>query len=146
MGSVSAGGGSFWSKQLDQLFVGARVFLYKPSPVKGYVGVGFVRETSKPVTEFEVEVDGQRRPVLETPLAEPDKLARDVEDPELREHLVRVDWVEARSLDAAVWQTGLFTNQMPVCKLRDRETIEYLEEAFGLRADAAESSGVELAS
>ena len=145
-GFVSAGGGSFWSKQLDQLFVGARVFLYKPSPVKGYVGVGVVRETSKPVTEFEVEVDGQRRAILEAPLGEPNKLARDVDDPELREHLVRIEWVEARSLDAAVWQTGLFTNQMPVCKLRDGETIEYLEDAFGLKADAAESSAFDVAS
>lgn len=131
-GFVSAGGGQFWSKQLEQLFVGARVFLYKPQPVKGYVGVGVVRESTKPVTEFEVDIDGQKRPILEAPLAEPEKLAHDADDPELREHVVRVEWLEARPLADAVWQTGLFTNQMPACKLRDRETIEYLERGFGL--------------
>ena len=136
-GFVSAGGGQFWSKQLEQLFVGARVFLYKPQPVKGYVGVGVVRESTKPVTEFEVDIDGEKRPILEAPLAEPEKLAHDADDPELREHVVRVEWLEARPLDDAVWQTGLFTNQMPACKLRDRDTIEYLERAFGLAREPA---------
>ena len=57
-GFISAGGGEIWTKPLERLFPGARVFLYKPYPVKGYVGVGIVKETARPVTEFEVEVDG----------------------------------------------------------------------------------------
>ena len=131
-GFISAGGGEFWTKPLERLFPGARVFLYKPYPVKGYVGVGIVKEKARPVTEFEVELDGRRVPILEAPLAEPEKVVHDADDPERREHLVRVNWLATRPIEEAAWQTGLFTNQVPVCKLRDRDTIEYLEDAFGL--------------
>jgi uncharacterized protein with ParB-like and HNH nuclease domain/predicted transport protein len=135
-GFVSAGGGEIWTKPLERLFPGARVFLYKPSPVKGYVGVGIVKETAKPVTEFEVEVNGERKPILEAPLADPEKVTHDADDPVLREHLVRVEWLKTRPTEDAAWQSGLFTNQVPVCKLRDRDTIEFLEDAFALKKQA----------
>jgi hypothetical protein len=131
-GFISAGGGPIWTKPLERLFPGARVFLYKPYPVKGYAGVGIVQETVRPVTDFEVEVDGRRLPILEVPLADPEMMAHDAHNPELREHLVRVEWIETRRTEDAAWQPGLFTNQVPVCKLRDRDTIEFLEEEFAL--------------
>ena len=56
------------------------------------------------MTEFEVEVDGQKMPILEAPLAEPEKVTHDADDPELCEHLVRVEWLEdaaARGRDLA---------------------------------------------
>jgi hypothetical protein len=59
-------------------------------------------------------------------------MAHDAHNPELREHLVRVEWIETRRTEDAAWQPGLFTNQVPVCKLRDRDTIEFLEEEFAL--------------
>lgn len=111
-GFVSAGGGLFWTKPLEKLFVGARIFLYKPYPVQGYVGVGVVKEKARPVGEFEVEVDGQTMPLLEAPLADPETIGHDADNPSLREHLVRVAWIKTRPLDVPVWQSGLFTNQM----------------------------------
>lgn len=140
-GFVSAGGGPFYTKPLERLLPGARIFLYKPHPVRGYVGVGIVKEAVRPVTEFEVNLDDQRIPILEAPLAEPDRLARNAEDPELREHLVRVYWQARRTLEGAVWQTGLFTNQIPACKLRDQNTIEFLEQEFGLCKPEAKPIG-----
>jgi uncharacterized protein with ParB-like and HNH nuclease domain/predicted transport protein len=131
-GFVSAGGGDVYTKPLEKLFPGARVFLYKPDPVKGYVGVGVVTEKARPVTDFRVDVEGQRTPILKAPLTDPEKVTHDADDPALCEHLVRVDWLKTRPVEEAVWQTGLFTNQVPVCKLRDRETVEYLEKAFEL--------------
>jgi predicted transport protein len=136
-GFVSAGGGPFWTKPLERLFPGARVFLYKPWPVQGYVGVGIVKEKARPVAEFEVKVNGQKQSILEAPLAEPEKVAHDADNPELCEALVRVEWLATRPLDERVWQTGLFTNQMPACRLRHRETIDYLENAFGLSKNEA---------
>jgi uncharacterized protein with ParB-like and HNH nuclease domain/predicted transport protein len=136
-GFVAAGGGDVYTKPLENLYPGARVFLYKPNPVKGYVGVGIVKEKARPVTEFYVEVDGQRLPILEAPLVEPEKVAHDADDPQLREHLVRVEWLATRPVEDAVWQPGLFTNQITACKLRDPDTIEHLEVAFGLEADAS---------
>lgn len=133
------GGRAFFTKPLEKLFPGARVFLYKPYPVQGYVGVGIVKEQTRPVAEFEVEVDGQTVPILEAPLAEPEKVTHDADNPELCEHLVRVDWIKTRPVGDAAWQSGLFTNQMPACKLRDRETIEYLDEAFAPHAEPADA-------
>ncbi len=146
-GYLAAGGGAFYTKPLEKLFPGARVFLYKPYPVKGYVGVGLVKEPVRLVSEFEVVVAGQKIPILDAPLADPEKVTHDADNPELCEQLVRVEWLVTRSLEDAIWQTGLFTNQMPACKLRDRETIEFLEQAFGVEqsvigaADPALQSG-----
>jgi uncharacterized protein with ParB-like and HNH nuclease domain/predicted transport protein len=139
-GYVAAGGGAFYTKPLERLFAGARVFLYKPHPVKGYVGVGIVREPVESVTEFDVDVDGQKMSILDAPLADPEKVTHDADNPELCEQLVRVEWLATRSLDDAIWQTGLFTNQVPACKLRDRETIDYLERAFGIESPQSSDS------
>ena len=98
--------------------------------------MGIVKEEARPVTEFEVEVDGQRLPILKAPLTEREKVTHDADDPDLREHLVRIEWLKTRPLEEAAWQTGLFTNQIPVCKLRDRDTIEFLEDAFALNSAA----------
>ena len=136
-GYVAAGGGAFYTKPLERLFPGARVFLYKPQPVKGFVGIGIVKESVRLVTEFEVEVDGQIVPILDAPLADPEKVTHDADNPELCEQLVRVEWLATRPLEEAVWQTGLFTNQVPACKLRDIGTIEFLEEAFGVNVGVA---------
>jgi hypothetical protein len=133
-GFLASGGGPLWTKPLERLFPGARVFLYKPHPVQGYVGVGVVKEKARPVTDFDVDVNGQKVAILGAPLTEAEKLSHDSDNPELCEHLVRVEWLKTRPLDAAAWQTGLFTHQMPVCKLRDQETIEYLERAFGIKS------------
>jgi uncharacterized protein with ParB-like and HNH nuclease domain/predicted transport protein len=132
-GFVAAGGGPFWTKPLEKLFPGARVFLYKPHPVQGYVGVGIVKERIQPVREFEAQVEGSNMPILKAALAEPEKLSHDANDPELCEYLVRVEWLAVRPVEDAAWQAGLFTNQMPVCRLRDSDTIEFLEAAFGVR-------------
>lgn len=140
-GYVAAGGGEPYTKPLENLFPGARVFLYKPDPIKGFVGVGIVKEKSRPVTEFDVEVDGQLLPILEAPLADAKAIHHDADDPERREHLVRIEWLKTRSIEDAVWQSGLFTNQVTACRLRDQETIEYLEQAFGLASDGADEVG-----
>jgi uncharacterized protein with ParB-like and HNH nuclease domain/predicted transport protein len=134
-GFVSAGGGAFYTKPLENLVPGARVFLYKPRPVQGYVGVGIVRDTVRPVTEYLVEIDGRSVPILDAPLTDQARLSHDVDDPDLRESLVRMEWIATRPIGSAIWRSGLFTNQMPACKLRDPETIAYLEEAFGLQGD-----------
>jgi uncharacterized protein with ParB-like and HNH nuclease domain/predicted transport protein len=131
-GFVSAGGGTFYSKPFENLVPGARVFLYKPYPVQGYVGVGIVKDALRPVTEYAVQVDGRTVPILEAPLVDRAKLSHNAEDPALREYLVRVEWSATRPITGAIWRTGLFTNEMPACKLRDPETIAYLERALGV--------------
>lgn len=65
----------------------------------------------------------------------------DADDPERREHLVHIEWLKTRPTANAVWQSGLFTNQVPACRLRDQETIEYLEQAFGLDSVGTDEVG-----
>ena len=103
--------------------------------------MGIVKESVRLVSDFKVDVEGQETSILEAPLADAEKVTHDADDPELCEQLVRVEWLATRSLEDAVWQTGLFTNQMPACKLRDSETIEVLEVAFGVATELAATAG-----
>ena len=62
-GFISGGGGHWYSKTLKYLSPGDRIWVNIPR--KGYVGVGRVTEKRQRITEFEVESDEGRRPVLE---------------------------------------------------------------------------------
>ena len=46
--------------------------------------------------------------------------------------VVPVEWLATRPLDQAVWEKGLFTSRITVCKLRDEHTIKTVEQALGL--------------
>lgn len=127
-GYVSAGGGKKWSGPLNQLFVGARVFAYISGI--GYVGVGTVTETAKPVTEFLVEVDGVRKTLLEVPFQAPN-LSRYTQ-PDTMEFAVRVEWQKTLPREQAIREKGLFANQNSACKLRNAFTLERLSERFQL--------------
>lgn len=58
----------------------------------------------------------------------------DSEDPEVTEMVVLVKWLGTRPLEEAVWEKGLFANQLTACRLRDKHTITTVESAFGLRS------------
>lgn len=128
-GFVSAGGGRWFSRTLEQLFQGARVFVHIPK--RGYVGVGIVRETVQRVADFHVNLEGRTLPILEAPLVA-GGMGKGADDPEKSEYLVRVEWVKARSRDEAVWEKGMFANQNSAAKLRDQFTLERLADAFAL--------------
>jgi hypothetical protein len=128
-GFISAGGGLWFSRTLEQLFPGARVFVYIPKT--GYVGVGTVTETSQRVRDFKVEVDGKVVPILEAPLVAK-QLGKGADDPEKSEYLVRVEWIKTLSREEAIREKGLFANQNSAAKLRHQYTLERLVEAFDL--------------
>lgn len=130
-GYVVASGGPVYTRPLDQLFPGARVFAYYSSPTRGYVGIGTVKAKSTPVREFTVVVDGHEVPILDAPLANRGVLmADDPDDPERCSRLVRVEWQATVPAGRAVWESGLFANQMVVCRLRDEHTIETVQQAL----------------
>jgi uncharacterized protein with ParB-like and HNH nuclease domain/predicted transport protein len=130
LGFVSAGGGEFYSRPLQALFPGARVFAYVPG--SGYVAVGTVREKVRPVTEFAVSVGGDKKmPLLEVPGLHP-HFREFYDDPEKREYMVAVEWLTTRPVEEAVWEPGLFSNQNTVCRLRDQETIDFVSEKLGV--------------
>lgn len=128
-GFISAGGGRWFSRTLEQLFPGARVFVYVPK--RGYVGVGVVRETCQRVKDFKIDVDGKVVSILEAPLlaTEMGVLA---DDPDKSEYVVRVDWIKSLPKDQGFWVKDMFANQNSATKLRDQFTLERLVEAFDL--------------
>jgi hypothetical protein len=70
-------------------------------------------------------------PLLDQPLAQPG-LARERDDAENAEYTVSVDWIRTVPVAEAKWLPGLFANQNIVCKLRDRKTLEFLRDQFGI--------------
>jgi hypothetical protein len=127
-GYISSGGGKKYTSPLNQLFVGCRVFVYIPGT--GYVGVGTVTETAQPVTEFMVEVDGERKGLLDAPLKAPS--LTEYTQPDNMEYAVRVEWIRTLPRDKAIKEKGMFANQNSACKLRNSFTLERLTERFGL--------------
>jgi hypothetical protein len=128
-GFVCGGGGRWYSRTLEQLFVGARVFVNLPGT--GYVAVGTVLEESVLVKEFMVEVNGKSVPFLDAP-HQAENPGRYADDPEMSEYLVRIEWIKALPREQAYREKGLFGNQNTVTKLRNRFTLEKLYRFFAL--------------
>tara|TARA_R110002074_G_scaffold127844_2_gene267744 strand:- start:195 stop:1196 length:1002 start_codon:yes stop_codon:yes gene_type:complete len=128
-GFVCAGGGRWYSRTLEQLFVGARIFVNIPAT--GYVAVGTVLEESMPIKDFKVEVDGESIPFLEAP-RKAHNPGVEADDSELSEYVVRVEWIKTLDRNQAYKEKGLFGNQNTVTKLRNRFTLEKLIKHFGL--------------
>jgi len=128
-GFISAGGGGWYSRTLEQLFPGARIFVCIPGT--GYVGVGKVLGPSVSINEFKVEHDGKPIPILDVPL-KAKAAAKGAEDPETSEYFVPVEWIKTIPRDKAYWEKGMFANQNAVTKMRNRFTLERLAQHFGL--------------
>jgi hypothetical protein len=128
-GFISGGGGKWYSQTLSLLFPGARVFVNIPK--HGYVGVGTVTETARPISEFTVHLNGSEIPILEAPLQAPE-IGATKDDPDKREVLVRVEWLKTVPQSDAYWEKGLFAVQHTACRLRNRFTLERLTQHFGL--------------
>lgn len=131
-GFISGGGGKWYSRSLNALEPGHRVFVHIPK--QGFVGVGVVEETVVPVKEFTVDVEGQKIPILEAPLKAPE-MGKHADDPELSEYVVRVKWLKTVPESAAFWEQGLFANQNIACRLQGEKgefTIQRVSEHFSL--------------
>ena len=129
-GFISAGGGTWYSNTLRQLNVGDRVWVNIPK--EGYVGVGTVRQTSTPIGEFCVTVDGVNRPVLEV-LEHAAEYKASSDDPALCDYFVGIDWLDSVPQVQAFKELGLFGNQNTVCKPQTvswPHTIERLKTVF----------------
>jgi hypothetical protein len=129
-GFICGGGGRWYSQTLAMLFPGARVFVNIPKT--GYVGIGIVKNTVVPVSEFLVSLDGVQRPILEMPLKAPG-IGDRANDPEMCEYLVRVDWLKTFPRAEAYWEKGLFAIQHTACRMRNKFTIERLCRHFGIQ-------------
>ena len=136
-GLLNAGGGSKYWKQLERLEVAKRVFAYVARA--GYVGIGQVTGEMIPARYAEVQIAGQRRPLLDQPdLNATWRNNAASEDPEKTEMVVPVKWLtDTRPVDQAFWEKGqLFSSRHVVCKLYYEHTIETVASALGLAPEA----------
>lgn len=127
---VSAGGGAWYSKTLNLLEPGDRIWVKAPGA--GFVGVGRVTGKPQPTLSFRVTTDQGDLPVLEA--AKGAQYHRQyVDDPERCEYFVPVNWLQTVSLGNAINEIGLFGNQNTVCKPTTpkwRYTVERLKLRF----------------
>jgi hypothetical protein len=129
-GFVSAGGGVWYSRTLQLLKPGDRIWVKVPD--YGFVGVGRVIGPVQPANAFRVQTDAGEKLLLD--VATEAKYQRELaEDPEHCEYFVPVKWLQTVPLEAAVSEIGLFGNQNSVCKPtvpKWRFTVERLKERF----------------
>lgn len=126
-GFICGNGGRWYTQTLKRLFPGARVFVNIPQ--QGYVGVGEVIDTVKPINEFQVDVDGKPTNLLDAPLIAKE-MGSEADDPERCHYLVKVKWLNSVPREDAYWEKGLFAIQHTACKMRSQFTIERLTQHF----------------
>ena len=122
-GYLSAGGGPQYSNPLYRLGVGDEVFAYQARA--GYVGYGIVTNEAQPTDDLRVE-NGRRLPDVLSDLAInlPDS------DSDEWEHAVAIDWKDTRSMDEAIYVSGMFAGRLTACELRHEATLERLRQHF----------------
>lgn len=128
-GFISAGGGRWYSRTLENLFPGARIFAMIPR--KGYLGVGEVVSESVPIKDFYVRDGDKEVSILDVPL-KCEGMKNNSDDLEKCEYLVRVNWLRKLPENEPYWVTGFVANQNSAFKLRNKFTLDKLTEYFKL--------------
>lgn len=127
-GFFTASGKQFFTKRLDQLSVGDKIFYYQKK--NGYLGYGLITAEKVAATDY-VLPDGQ--PLIDA--LPRDYLTENAGDPDNCAYVVGVDWQKTVSVNDARTFSGIFSNQNVVCKIRHQETADFLKEQFGVRED-----------
>lgn len=133
-GFISAGGGPWYSRTLQLLGPGDRVWVKIPG--RGFVGVGRVEGKAVPITEFRVKENGKENGA-EVPILKASIRGRYMSgppsDPERCEYFVPMRWLQVVPSVNAIQEVGMFGNQNSVCRPTTaswRETVERLKVRF----------------
>lgn len=111
-GFISGGGGSWYSKTLNMLEPGDRVWVNIPQT--GFVGVGIVDAPATLAKDIRFLVDGAEKSLTELPLK--GTYLEDSDDLEKAEYMVKVHWLKTVTIRQAVREAGFFGNQNTVCR------------------------------
>ena len=129
-GFICAGGGTWYTKTLQLLGSGDRVWVKVPG--HGFVGVGRALGQAQPAPDFKVNTPSGERRVLE--VANRGTYHREfIDDPEKCEYFVPIRWAQTVPIENAVQEIGMFGNQNSVCKPTTpkwRWTVERLKTWF----------------
>lgn len=124
-GFIGAGHGVKYSRALDLLQIGDRIFAYHRGA--GYVGYGIVTSEKQPAGTFQT-VSG---PLLDQQLAQ-SGMRENANDPELTEYVVGVDWKNTVDPASAVSFNGMAVLRNVVGRLRESPTVSFLREKFNV--------------
>lgn len=129
-GFICAGGGAWYSRTLQLLGPGDRVWVKVPGA--GFVGVAIVSGQCQPIAAFNVTTPDGLKPILE--VAKRAGYHQEfMNDPERCEYFVPVKWLQTVPLSQAIQELGMFGNQNTVCKPTAhawRTTVERLKQRF----------------
>lgn len=129
-GFISAGGGAWYSKTLQLLNVGDRVWVKVPG--RGFVGVGRVEGRAQPASTFTVKADSGVVAILD--VAKRGSYHREVvNDPDRCEYFVPMRWMNTVPLQQAIQEIGMFGNQNTICKPtvpKWHSTVDRLKKKF----------------
>jgi hypothetical protein len=129
-GFICGGGGAWYSRTLQLLGSGDRVWVKVPG--SGFVGVGCVTGGAEPASTFKVRTPAGEVPVLDV-AKRGSYLRQFLNDPERCEYFVPIQWLQTVPIEMAVHEIGLFGNQNTVCKPTTpkwRSTVERLKLKF----------------
>lgn len=123
-GFIGAGQGKRYSSALKRLKVGDKIYAYMKG--LGYVGFGEVIQTARMIKDFLVGDS----PLLELEL-KAEMPEENMENEELSEWVVGINWKKVVNSNGAKTFTGVFANQNVVCKLRQEQTLRFVHKEFG---------------
>ena len=123
-GFIGAGQGKIYSSALKRLKVGDKIYAYMKG--LGYVGFGEVTQPAKMIKDFFVN----GKPLLDIEL-EAERPEENMDSEELSEWVVGVKWIKTLESDEAKTFSGVFANQNVVCKLRQEQTLRFVQNEFG---------------
>ncbi len=129
-GYIAAGGGIWYSRTLDILEIGGRIWVNVPGC--GYIGVGKVLEKAKSIKEFTLpDETGKQLPITEIVESTPDL---NIPEDQL-EYYVKVEWIKTVPINDAVKEKGFFGNQNSAARPRAKKwnhTVERLKKRWGI--------------
>lgn len=129
-GFICGGGGSWYSKTLQLLNPGDRVWAKIPG--SGFVGVGRVTGRAQKYSDFTVTTPEGDVPFSTLPL-KGHYHQQFTDDDQKSEYFVPIRWLQTVPVTQAVQEIGMFGNQNTVCKptaQKWRTTVERLKEKF----------------
>jgi hypothetical protein len=127
-GFICAGGGAWYSRTLNMLKLGDRIWVRIPK--RGYVGVGNVTASAQSSQEFNLNINGKSENILDVVRIGSYGRNADQED---QDFFVKVDWVATCSTEDAYDELGFFGNQNSVCRptaTRWISTVDKLKSHF----------------
>jgi hypothetical protein len=132
-GYIVAGGGSWYSRTLEMLEPGSRIWVNVPG--SGYIGVGLVTQSMEPVDNVTVaDKNGEKVRLIQISKSAA-SLRSAADHPDTADYLVQVDWLKTVDPTEAIREKGFFGNQNSVARPRVpkwEHTVKRLKRRFGI--------------